>query len=114
MLTILPPRGAGPTAAEIDLSSVERDLGYRDRGRLFTARLGYLNAGYSDLYIYSASCTCPFVEILPPDKPLAPGRHSELELRITPPEAGTFRCYLTLESNSREVVHVVVVRGIAR
>jgi hypothetical protein len=88
------------------------DMGYVPIKDHHTAYLKFTNAGEHPLLISEVKPTCEAIQVMLPQRAIAPGEEATLTITYETNQPGNFSCYLTIISNSVSYADVISLSGI--
>ncbi|MDX2246702.1 MAG: DUF1573 domain-containing protein [Bacteroidia bacterium] len=88
------------------------DFGYVPVGSAQTFRFQFRNTGGKPLRITGATSNCSCMVVNEPSTAILPDKNGMVEIKLSPVSTGNLNCYITLVTNTREVIETLSVSAI--
>lgn len=89
------------------------DFGYVPVGASQTFRFQFKNTGGEPLRITGSSSNCSCMTVVEPSNAILPDKTGTVEINLKPSSTGTMKCYVTLVTNTSEIIETLSVSAIA-
>ena len=102
-----------PPQSVIEWTAKDQDSGFLETGTSFKTNYKFTNTGEKILEIRGVNCNCNGATVRIPDQIVQPGHDGVIKVSLTRNLGGPFFCYLSVLSNTQDLVDVLTLSGVA-